>query len=206
MRFALFALAILLFPLEAVAQTVPDAATVARTWSRAHSGSGSGSGPDCGQACRELRPKLVDVHVGLSVASAVSLFTASGFGLANRIALGSGMTKSDIAPTRWVHRIAAGTATGTYLASGVAAIAIPGLDGTLAGKAPGPQTPLGRRLHVGLSVAHFATLMGTLATGLIQANVLESGEAWEGTVTTHHVLASTTATLLILGAAVVFEL
>lgn len=152
----------------------------------------------------EKRTKMVKAHQGLGALAAISMFTAQGFGLFNRIALGEGLlTRDELAPTLNLHRVFVSLTLVSYASAGVVALAMPGPGGTRASKGliGGPRVL--RNVHIGLSIAHAVAMATTLTTGILQAHVYKDTPAWDGLVTTHHIAASTTAGLLLTAAFVI---
>ena len=152
----------------------------------------------------EKRTKMVKAHQGLGALAAISMFTAQGFGLFNRIALGEGLlTRDELAPTLNLHRVFVSLTLVSYASAGVVALAMPGPGGTRASKGliGGPKVL--RNVHIGLSIAHAVAMATTITTGILQAHVYKDTPAWDGLVTTHHIAASTTAGLLLTAAFVI---
>jgi hypothetical protein len=142
------------------------------------------------------RSKLSVAHQATGIATVVTMFTGQGFGLANRIAMGTGTKREDLTPTLMVHRIAAGISIGGYIGTGVLGLAMPGVDGTMKSKFAGGMG-LNTNKHAALAIGHLLSFLLTGVTGALSANVALGTPAYEPLLATHQVAAGATAGLLL---------
>ena len=145
----------------------------------------------------ERRLRLIEIHKGFGTVSAVAMFTAQGFGLANRIALGSGVHRDQLAPTLMLHRVFVATSLVGYFGAGGIALGMPGPGGDRKSKGLLGGPKVGRNVHIGLSIGHAIALAVAGTTGILQAYVAKDTLQWEPLVTAHQIAASTAAGLML---------
>lgn len=148
------------------------------------------------------RVRLAKAHKAAGKLTLVAVFTAEGFGLANRIALATGTPRGDLSPTLNLHRGFVLTSTIAYITTGSLGLAMPGLTGTRGSKFKGGlRLPSNR--HAALAVGHMISMLTAGVTGILQAHVLDGTPAYEPLLVAHHIAAGTTSAFMVAAVVVV---
>ena len=157
------------------------------------------------QAQLKLRRKLADVHQVLAFTTTGFILAAEVVGVINLVGLDTGSPTYDrLKPSLGSHRVLVGAALSTYLASGIAAWAMPpAYKANVAAATPGRKKVDSGDLHVALSVGHGIGMATMLATGILMANVADN-KAWQPLAVAHTAAGFTTAAL-VLGAGIVIN-